>query len=264
MKNIINTNKKSEFLFDFTGKIVLVTGGSRGIGRAIAVAFSDMGAKVIITYKTRIDHRFFKPRNIHYFKCDSSDGKRVKQVVENIKKKYKTIDVLINNAGITKDNLILRMSESDWDSVIDTNLKGTFLFCREVAKIMIKNHKGKIINISSIVGISGNPGQSNYVASKAGQIGLTKSLSKELAAHNIQVNAVSLGYVETDMTSALTEEQKMKIFKMTKTRPARPENVADFLAFLASSLSDLINGQNIVVEASNLKKEERKHFKTII
>lgn len=248
-------------MYDFTNKVVFVTGGSRGIGRAIAERFAQLNAKVVITYKSRIDHRFFKPRNIHYFKCDSSDAKRVKQVVQNVVKKFKKIDVLINNAGITKDTLIMRMSEIDWDSVIDTNLKGTFLFCKEVARNMVKVHRGKIINVSSVVGITGNAGQSNYAASKAGQIGLTKALSKELSAHNIQVNVVAPGYVETDMTSSLSSEIKNKIFKATKTTAAKPDKVADFLAFLASEDSDLINGQTFIVEATQMKKDERLHHK---
>ncbi len=248
-------------MYDFKDKVVFITGGSRGIGRAMAVRFAELNAKVVITYKSRIDHRFFKPKNIHYFKCDSADGKRVKEVVQNVIKRFKRIDVLINNAGITKDTLILRMSERDWDSVIDTNLKGTFLFCKEAARSMVKMHRGKIINISSIVGTTGNAGQSNYAASKAGQIGLTKALAKELASHNIQVNVVAPGFVETDMTSVLSEDVKKAILKTTKTKAAKPNKVADFVAFLASEDSDLINGQTFIVEATQLKKEERLHFK---
>ena len=247
-------------MYDFTGKVVFITGGSRGIGRAMAVKFALLNAKVVITYKSRIDHRFFKPRNIHYFKCDSADGKRVKQVVQNVVKKFKKIDVLINNAGITKDTLIMRMKEKDWDSVIDTNLKGTFLFCKEVARNMVKVHRGKIINMSSIVGTTGNAGQSNYAASKAGQIGLTKALSKELAAHNIQVNVIAPGFVESDMTSTLSEEVKDKIFKSKRVKAANPNKVADFVAFLASEDSDLINGQTFILEATQMRKDERLHF----
>ncbi|MCE1164034.1 MAG: 3-oxoacyl-ACP reductase FabG [Bacteroidetes bacterium] len=247
-------------MYDLTGRVVLVTGGSRGIGRALADKFSELGAKVVITYKSRIDHRHFKPRNIHYFKCDSADSVRVKEVVENVIKKFKRIDVLVNNAGITKDALIMRMSEKDWDSVIDTNLKGTFLFCKYAAKNMVRNHKGKIINVSSIVGTTGNAGQANYAASKAGQIGLTKALAKELGAYNIQVNAVAPGFVETDMISVLSDELKEKMFRQTGTVPARPDKVADFVAFLASPDSDLINGQTFIVEAALLKTEEKKYF----
>ena len=249
---------------DFKGKTVFITGGSRGIGRAIAEKFSQMEANVIITYKSRVDPNYFKSKKILYFKCDSSNSKRITVVVDKAIKKFGKIDVLINNAGITKDGLLMRMTEESWDSVINTNLKATFLFTKEVLKSMIKNHSGKIINISSIVATSGNAGQSNYVASKAGMIGLTKALAKELSAYNIQVNAVSPGYVETDMTAKLSEEQKQAIFSATKKSPAKPDKVADFIAMLASDLSDLITGQNFIVEATQLKKEEIKHFKTKI
>ncbi len=251
-------------MFDFRKKTVLITGGSRGIGRAVAVRFSALGANTIITYKSRIDTDFFKTKNILYFKCDSSNSKRIKVVIEKTVKKFGQIDILVNNAGITKDGLIMRMSEENWDSVINTNLKGTFLFSKEVIKCMIKNHKGKIINISSIVAEKGNAGQSNYVASKAGIIGLTKALAKELSAYNIQVNAVSPGYVETDMTAKLTDEQKHNILKSGNKNPTKPDKVAEFIAFLASDISDLITGQTFIVEATKLKKDEIKLFKTKI
>jgi 3-oxoacyl-[acyl-carrier protein] reductase len=247
---------------DFKNKTVFITGGSRGIGRAIAEKFATSGANVVITYKSRVDPNYFKPKKILYFKCDSSNSKRIKTVVEKTIKKFGKIDILINNAGITKDGLIMRMSEESWDSVINTNLKGTFLFTKEVLKSMVKHHKGKIINISSIVATAGNAGQSNYVASKAGMIGLTKALAKELSAYNIQVNVVAPGYVDTDMTAKLTEEQKKTILGTTKKIPAKPDKVADFVAFLASDISDLITGQNFIVEATKLKKEEIKYFKT--
>lgn len=249
---------------DFKNKTVFITGGSRGIGRAIAESFSLLGAKVVITYKSRVDSNFFKPKNILYFKCDSSNSKRIKIVVEKVIKKFGKIDILINNAGITKDGLIMRMSEENWDSVINTNLKGAFLFTKEVLKSMVKNHKGKIINISSIVATTGNAGQSNYAASKAGMIGLTKALAKELSAYNIQVNVVAPGYVDTDMTAILSEEQKQYILNKTNKKPAKPDKVADFVAFLASDVSDLITGQTFIVEATKLKKEEIKYYQTKI
>jgi len=248
-------------MYDLTGKVVLVTGGSRGIGRALADKFAQLGAKVVITYKSRIDFRHFKPRGIHYFKCDSADAKRVKQVVENVISKFGGVDVLINNAGITKDGLLMRMTERDWDSVMDTNLKGTFLFCKYAAKSMVNRHSGKIINISSVVGTTGNAGQANYAASKAGQIGITKALAKELGPYNIQVNTLAPGLVETDMISVLSADVREKMYKMTGTKPASPDKVADFAAFLASPDSDLINGQTFIVEASQLRKEDRKYFK---
>lgn len=248
-------------MYDLTGKVVLITGGSRGIGRALADKFAQLGAKVVITYKSRIDFRHFKPRGIHYFKCDSADAKRVKQVVENVISKFGGVDVLVNNAGITKDGLLMRMTERDWDSVMDTNLKGTFLFCKYAAKSMVKRHSGKIINISSVVGTTGNAGQANYAASKAGQIGITKALAKELGPYNIQVNTLAPGLVETDMISVLSADVREKMYKMTGTKPASPDKVADFAAFLASPDSDLINGQTFIVEASQLRKEDRKYFK---
>ncbi len=249
-------------MHSFQNKVVLVTGGSRGIGRAIAVKFSSLGAKVVITYKSKVDPHYFNAKGIRFFQCDSADASGIARLVETVEKEFGTVDVLVNNAGITKDGLIMRMKEEDWDLVVNTNLKGAFLFCRETAKIMIKNHFGKIINISSIVATAGNAGQSNYVASKAGMIGLTKSLAKELAAYNIQVNAVAPGFVETDMTAGLSNEQKETIFnQQVKRKAAKPDKVADFVAFLASPDSDLINGQTFVVEATWLKKEEKIHFK---
>ena len=247
----------------FENKVVLVTGGSRGLGRAIAEKFASSGAKVAITYKAKVDPRYFDSRKIKYYRCDSSISGDVINTVEKVIHDLGTLDVLVNNAGITKDTLIMRMSEQDWDSVINTNLKGCFLFCREAVKEMVKNQKGKIINISSIVATAGNPGQSNYVASKAGMIGLTKSLAKELSAYDIQVNAVAPGFVETDMTAKLTEEQRQVILNYgIKRKPAQPDKVADFIVFLASPDSDLITGQTFIVEATFKKKDEIIHFKT--
>ena len=145
--------------------------------------------------------------------CDSGNAARTAEVVKSVVKEFGTLDVLVNNAGVTKDGLIIRMKEEDWDSVINTNLKGAFLFCREAAKVMMKKHYGKIINISSITAVYGNAGQSNYVASKAGMIGLTLAMAKEFAAYDIQVNVVAPGFVETDMTSRLTTQQKESLFK---------------------------------------------------
>jgi 3-oxoacyl-[acyl-carrier protein] reductase len=250
-------------LNSFENKVVLVTGGSRGLGRAIAEKFASNGAKVAITYKAKVDPRYFDSRKIKYFQCDSSKSAEVIGTVEKVIREFGTIDVLVNNAGITKDTLIMRMSEQDWDNVINTNLKGCFLFCREAVKEMVKNQKGKISNISSIVATAGNPGQSNYVASKAGMIGLTKSLAKELSAYDVQVNAVAPGFVETDMTAKLTEEQRQAILNYgVKRKPARPDKVADFISFLASPDSDLITGQTFIVEATFKKKDEIIHFKT--
>jgi 3-oxoacyl-[acyl-carrier protein] reductase len=250
-------------LHNFENKIVLVTGGSRGIGRAIAEKFRECRAEVIITYKSRVDPRHFDARGIKYFQCDAANSNQVIDLVKNIIDTFGKIDVLVNNAGITKDTLIMRMSEHDWDSVLNTNLKGTFLFCREAVKSMVKVHRGKIINISSIVATAGNAGQSNYVASKAGVIGLTRSLAKELGSYDIQVNAVAPGFVETDMTAKLTDQQKEAMLNYgIKRKPAKPDKVADFITFLASPDSDLITGQTFIVEATHLRKDEIIHFKT--
>jgi 3-oxoacyl-[acyl-carrier protein] reductase len=249
-------------MHSFENKVVLVTGGSRGIGREIALKFYRLGAKVAITYKSRVDQHFFNPKGIKYYQCDSGNAARTAEVVKSVVKEFGTLDVLVNNAGVTKDGLIMRMKEEDWDSVINTNLKGAFLFCREAAKVMMKKHYGKIINISSITAVYGNAGQSNYVASKAGMIGLTLAMAKEFAAYDIQVNVVAPGFVETDMTSRLTPQQKETLFNQyVKRKAAKPDKVADFVTFLASPDSDLINGQTFVVEASKLKKEEMIHFK---
>ena len=249
-------------MHSFENKVVLITGGSRGIGRAIAMKFYDAGAKVAITYKSRVDPHYFNSKGIKYFQCDSGDAVKTANVVKSIVKEFGSLDVLVNNAGVTKDGLIMRMKEEDWDSVINTNLKGAFLFCREAAKIMMKNHFGKIINISSITAVYGNAGQSNYVASKAGMIGLTLAMAKELAPYDIQVNVVAPGFVDTEMTSRLTQQQKEALFNQhVKRKAAKPDKVADFVVFLASADSDLINGQTFVVEAAKLKKEEIIHFK---
>jgi 3-oxoacyl-[acyl-carrier protein] reductase len=249
-------------MHSFENKVVLVTGGSRGIGRAIALKFYQSGAKVAVTYKSRVDSHFFNSKGIKFYRCDSGDAVRTAEVVRGVVREFGSLDILVNNAGVTKDGLIMRMKEEDWDSVINTNLKGAFLFCKEAAKIMMKKHYGKIVNISSITAVYGNAGQSNYVASKAGMIGLTLAMSKEFATYNIQVNVVAPGFVDTDMTSHLTPQQKEALFNQhVKRKAAKPDKVADFFVLLASPDSDLINGQTFVVEAAKLKKEEMIHFK---
>lgn len=181
--------------------------------------------------------------------ADSARFEDAQRVVDEVLKNFGKIDILINNAGITRDNLLLRMSESDWDDVIETNLKGVFNFTKAVIKHMISQRYGKIINIASVVGLIGNPGQANYAASKAGIIGFTKALAKEVASRNIQVNVVAPGYVETEMTEKLNEEQKKRLFEMIPAkRIAKPEEIAYVVKFLASSESDYITGQVIVVD----------------
>jgi 3-oxoacyl-[acyl-carrier protein] reductase len=250
------------------GTVAIVTGGSRGIGRAIAIRLVSEGAAVAITYNSSPDRAEDVISDIESMggrgmamRCDVSKAADVEAFVAAAVQEFGKIDILVNNAGIANDKLIMRMTEEDWDSVIDTNLTGAFLCCREAAKSMILNHRGKIINVGSIVGVYGNPGQSNYVASKAGQMGLTKALAKELASRNIQVNTVAPGFVDTDMTATLTDSQVAAIENQGGRRIAKPEKIAGFVAFLASSESDLITGQTFIVEATRTKRDEKIHFK---
>lgn len=240
---------------DLKNKVAIVTGGSRGIGRAIAKVLASAGCDVVITYKSsaqqaqEVVSEISKSSKAMAIQADSSKFEDAQRVVDEVLKNFGKIDILINNAGITKDNLLLRMSESEWDDVIETNLKGVFNFTKAVIKHMISQRSGKIINIASVVGLIGNPGQANYAASKAGIIGFTKALAKEVASRNIQVNVVAPGYVETEMTEKLNEEQKKRLFEMIPAkRIAKPEEIAYVVKFLASSESDYITGQVIVVD----------------
>ncbi|CUU06287.1 3-oxoacyl-[acyl-carrier-protein] reductase [Candidatus Kryptobacter tengchongensis] len=240
---------------DLKNKVAIVTGGSRGIGRAIAKVLASAGCDVVITYKSsaqqaqEVVSEISKSSKAMAIQADSSKFEDAQRVVDEVLKNFGKIDILINNAGITKDNLLLRMSESEWDDVIETNLKGVFNFTKAVIKHMISQRSGKIINIASVVGLIGNPGQANYAASKAGIIGFTKALAKEVASRNIQVNVVAPGYVETEMTEKLNEEQKKRLFEMIPAkRIAKPEEIAYVVKFLASPESDYITGQVIVVD----------------
>lgn len=240
---------------DLKNKVAIVTGGSRGIGRAIAKVLASAGCDVVITYKSsaqqaqEVVSEISKSSKAMAIQADSSKFEDAQRVVDEVLKNFGKIDILINNAGITKDNLLLRMSESEWDDVIETNLKGVFNFTKAVIKHMISQRSGKIINIASVVGLIGNPGQANYAASKAGIIGFTKALAKEVASRNIQVNVVAPGYVETEMTEKLNDEQKKRLFEMIPAkRIAKPEEIAYVVKFLASSESDYITGQVIVVD----------------
>jgi 3-oxoacyl-[acyl-carrier protein] reductase len=238
------------------GKVALVTGGTRGIGRAIVVALSESGATVAFTYKSSalIAEDLVKEltaggRKVLAYRADASVAVESAQVVENVVKECGRLDILVNNAGITKDGLLMRMSESDWDTIIANNLKSVYNFTKAASRTMMSQRAGKIINIASVVGISGNAGQSNYAASKAGIVGFTKSIAKELASRNIQVNAVAPGYVETDMTSRLTDEQKKAITEaIPLKRTARPREIAAVVKFLASSDAQYITGQVICID----------------
>jgi 3-oxoacyl-[acyl-carrier protein] reductase len=241
---------------DLTKKNCLVTGGSRGIGKAIALKFAQLGANVAITYarsKDAADDVVSEMKAIGVqakaYQADAVDLSKAEEVITDIVNEWGSLDVLVNNAGITKDNLILRMDENAWDDVIQTNLKSVFNYSKAAVKPMMRARGGSIINISSVVGISGNAGQSNYAASKAGIIGFTKSYAKELASRNIRANVVAPGYITTEMTENLSE----KVLDAIKTetplgRPGEPDEVSNTVAFLASSLSSYITGEVIRVD----------------
>jgi len=237
-------------------KVALVTGGTRGIGKAIVLALGEAGADVAFTYRSSKESADIivaelraKGRRASGFQSDAADFTQANDIVQKVVQEFGRVDILVNNAGITKDGLLMRMSESDWDTVIATNLKSVFSFTKAVCRQMMGQQAGKIINISSVVGIIGNAGQANYVASKAGIIGFTKSVAKELASRNIQANVVAPGFVETDMTEKLNEKQKEAILAMIPLkRIAKPDEVAGVVRFLASSDADYITGQVLCVD----------------
>jgi len=234
---------------NFKDKIVLITGGSRGIGKAIAESFASEAAKVIVTYKNAIDENYFNSKNISHFRCDIADSKSVGSVTDEIIKQHSQIDILINNAGITKDGLLMRMSEDDWDVVLDTNLKGVFNMTKAVSRNMMSRKSGKIINITSIVGIMGNAGQANYVASKAGVIGFTKSVAKELASRNININAIAPGFIETEMTDKLSDAVKQAYLNsIPMKRFGSTSDIANAVKFFASDEAAYITGQTLCVD----------------
>ncbi|MCQ2499166.1 MAG: 3-oxoacyl-[acyl-carrier-protein] reductase [Lachnospiraceae bacterium] len=239
-----------------TGKVALVTGASRGIGKAIAVALANEGATVIVNYNgskeraeqvvSEIEGNGGKAEAIG---CNVSDFAASEEMVKQILDKYGKVDILVNNAGITRDNIIMRMSEQDFDDVLNTNLKGAFNTIRHLSRNFLKNKSGKIINISSVSGVIGNPGQANYSASKAGVIGLTKSVARELASRGICVNAVAPGFIETEMTKAMPEN----VLESAKAsiplgRIGQVEDIANMVVFLAGNKSDYITGQVFCVD----------------
>ena len=241
-------------------KLALITGGTRGIGKQIALTFAKEGYDIAINYRTENDDLKNTKREIesNNVKCFAVQGdvtkfedceKFVKQIIEE----FGNIDVLVNNAGITRDTLLMRMKEEDFKQVIDTNLVGTFNVTKNVISYMMKARNGRIINISSVVGISGNAGQTNYAASKAGIIGFTKSLAKEVASRNITVNAVAPGFIDTQMTAVLKEDIKEEIArKIPLKRMGTPQDVANVVKFLASSDSSYITGQVIHIDGGML------------
>jgi 3-oxoacyl-[acyl-carrier protein] reductase len=238
------------------GKIAIVTGGGRGIGRAIVEELAAAGATVAFTFRSSsaasedlasaLRAKGFK---VSAHQSDAASSADAAALVERVIADHGRLDILVNNAGITKDGLLMRMSEEDWDRVIANNLKSVYNFTKAAARQMVGQRAGKIINIASIVGISGNAGQSNYAASKAGIIGFTKSIAKEFASRNIQVNALAPGFVDTDMTGALTPEQKKALIAMIPLkRTGRPEEIASVVRFLASDDAGYITGQVLCVD----------------
>jgi len=243
-------------IIDLTGKCVLVTGAGRGIGKHIALMAAKAGANVAITYASSaapaqavVDEITALGRQAIAYQADASNATRAAEVIDDIVKQWGRLDVLVNNAGITRDSLLMRMSDTQWDDVIRTNLTSIFNYCKAATRPMMKQREGSIVNISSVVGISGNAGQTNYAASKAGMIGFSKSLAKELASRNVRVNVVAPGYIATDMTDGLPEAVLAKISEDTPLgRSGQADEVATAVVFLASSAASFITGEVLKVD----------------
>ncbi|HET7579598.1 MAG TPA: 3-oxoacyl-[acyl-carrier-protein] reductase [Bacillales bacterium] len=238
------------------GKTALVTGGSRGIGRAIALALAEAGANVAVNYAGSREKAEQVVSDIQglggkaiALQANVAQEEDVRAMVKEVTGEFGSLDILVNNAGITRDNLLMRMKGQDWDDVINTNLKGVFHATKAVSRQMMKQRAGRIINIASVTGVIGNPGQANYAASKAGILGLTKSSARELAARNITVNAIAPGFIATDMTDELGDEVKEEMLKQIPlARFGKPEDVAALVKFLASDESGYITGQTFCVD----------------
>jgi 3-oxoacyl-[acyl-carrier protein] reductase len=246
-------------MMDFKGKTALITGSARGIGKVIAEKLAECGARVVISDVLQeladITAQEFigKGYTAIAIKTDVTNASDVEHTIEEILAKFQTLDIVVNNAGITKDALMIRMSEEDWDRVININLKGAFLITQSAAKVMMKQRSGRIINISSVVGCMGNAGQANYAASKAGLIGLTKSAAKELAGRGITVNAIAPGYIMTEMTEKLPQAAKDAFLSnIPLKRAGTPDDIAGVVAFLASDSAGYITGQVIGVNGGLL------------
>lgn len=237
-------------------KVALVTGASRGIGKQIALSLAAEGAMVIVNYNGSKERAVETVLEIEQaggkaiaYQCNVADDTACQEMVQNIIKTYERVDILVNNAGITRDNLLMKMTEEDFDQVIDINLKGTFHTIRHLSRYFLKQRSGKIINISSVSGIMGNAGQANYSASKAGVIGLTKSVARELSSRGITVNAVAPGMVDTEMTEVLSENVKEQMLQQIPLKKmGTTKNIADAVVFLASDKADYITGQVIAVD----------------
>ena len=241
---------------DLTGRVALVTGSTRGIGRAIAEALASAGAKVAVSGRDEAraiavarEISAASGAEVQGFGADISDIAEAALLIERVETTFGQLDILVNNAGLTRDNLIMRLKDDDWDAVINANLRGAFVTCRAASRGMMKRRWGRIINIASVVGITGNKGQSNYAASKAGLIGLTKSIAKELASRNVLANVIAPGFIETDMTAAMTADAKTTLSSgIPLQRLGTPGDIAGMVVVLASDVAAYITGQVIVVD----------------
>jgi 3-oxoacyl-[acyl-carrier protein] reductase len=250
-----NVPEPSGCKVDLNGQVALVTGASRGIGKAIALRLASCGASIAAVARSLggLEATLQAIRDAggtaEGYAANVGDVADVTRVVEAVEARFEKIHVLVNNAGVTRDGLVLRMEDAAWDEVIDTNLKGTFLFCRAVGAMMMRGRYGRIINISSVSGLVGNPGQANYSASKAGVIGLTRTIARELASRGITVNAVAPGFITTDMTSVLPDKIKAEVKERVPVRRlGNPEDIADLVCYLAGPGASYLTGQVIAVD----------------
>ncbi len=242
--------------FDLNGKTALVTGASRGIGRAVVETLAAAGARVAFTYRSSTDEAQALCRQVEesgseclVFQGDAAHVSSAEEAVGGVLEAWGTLDILVNNAGITRDGLVLRMSEQDWDAVVGTNLKSVFNFCKMAYRPMMKQRGGRIVNMSSVIGVVGNPGQTNYAASKAGIIGFSKSLARELGGRGVTVNVVAPGYVETDMTAGLSDAARNALLdSVALKRTATPQDVANAVHFLVSPAAEYVTGHVLHVD----------------